>query len=39
MLGKDIRVSQQTVDDAVWHWLALPLFAGHPWGFADAGLL
>ena len=24
MLGKDIRVSQQTVDDAVWHWLALP---------------
>jgi hypothetical protein len=29
ILGKGINITQQTVDDAVWHWSTLPLFAGH----------
>ena len=29
MFGKDISITQQTVDDAVWP--ALPLFAGLRW--------
>jgi hypothetical protein len=29
MFGKGMNITQQTVDDAVWYWFALPLFAGH----------
>jgi len=31
MFRKDINITQQAVDDAVWHWFALPLFAGRGW--------
>ena len=26
---KGINITQQTVDDTVWYWFTLPLFAGH----------
>jgi hypothetical protein len=29
MFGKSISVTQQRVDDTVWYWFTLPLFAGH----------
>ena len=40
MLGKGIKITQQTVDDAVWYWYILAFFAGHHWAlltlvFAD----
>jgi hypothetical protein len=31
MFGKGIHITQPTVDDAVWHCLALPLFASLSW--------
>jgi hypothetical protein len=31
IFGKGINTAQQTVDNAVWHWYALPFFAGHHW--------
>jgi hypothetical protein len=36
MFGKGINITQQTVDDAVWHWFNLPFLAGlQSLGFAD----
>jgi hypothetical protein len=29
MFGKDINITQQTVDNALWHWFTLTLFADH----------
>ena len=31
MFGKGININQQTVDNAVWYWHTLPLFACHNW--------
>ena len=31
MFEKGINLTQQTVDDAVWYWYALPFYAGHHW--------
>ena len=31
VFGKGIKITQQTVGDAVWYWLVLPLFAGLHW--------
>jgi hypothetical protein len=31
MFEKSINVAQQTVDDVVWYWFALSLFAGLCW--------
>lgn len=28
MFGKSLNITQQTVNDTVWHWFTLPLFAG-----------
>lgn len=31
MFGKDINVTQQTVDDVLWNWFAFLFFAVHLW--------
>ena len=31
MFGKGININQQTVDNAVWYWHTLPLFACLHW--------
>jgi hypothetical protein len=31
MFRRGINTIQQTVNDAVWYWFTLALFAGHHW--------
>ena len=33
LFGKGINRTQQTMDGAVWHWFALPLFADLHWAW------
>jgi hypothetical protein len=33
MFGKGINIPQQILDNSVWNWFTLPLFAGHHFFF------